>query len=255
MTRHKWFKFDAETWLSDPKLRLVSYRAKGIWIHLICLCHLSERYGYLVINKQKMCKETVRQLLNLSRTDTIHLQQLIDNGILRQDKDGFFYCHKLLKDKDLEERQREFGKKGGNPSLNPTLNPSLKPEREKESESEKTKNNNLIDIKNNNSNSVRDSLVTPTLELINNFISENNLKINPDRFFNYYEARGWKIKGEAIENWQSLALSWQESEKKGGLGDKNWLDNTKPLTRAEKSAIALDSQKETINKADYQFFK
>ena len=191
MTRHKWFKLDAETWLADPKLNMASWGAKGLWIHIICLCHISERYGYLVINRSKsgqnnaknmsnecqidvksmsnLCQINVKRMLKLGRKDAKYLQELIDLNIIKQDNEGFFYCHKLLKDKNFGEKQAEFANKRWNKNQdeNPMGDPMGDPL------PDKNKNKNKIDIREDNKEKIikKENLLS---ELLNHDYFKNN---------------------------------------------------------------------------------
>lgn len=57
------------------------------------------------------------------------------------------------------------------------------------------------------------SVVTPTLEKIQAFVGKNNFTFSPEKFFNYYNAVGWKMRGMPITDWQSLCRSWQARER------------------------------------------
>lgn len=57
------------------------------------------------------------------------------------------------------------------------------------------------------------SVVTPTLEKIQAFVKKNNFTFSPEKFFNYYNAVGWKMRGMPITDWQSLCRSWQARER------------------------------------------
>lgn len=57
------------------------------------------------------------------------------------------------------------------------------------------------------------SVVTPTLEKIQAFVKKNNFTFSPEKFYDYYNAVGWKVRGMAITDWQSLCRSWQARER------------------------------------------
>ena len=57
------------------------------------------------------------------------------------------------------------------------------------------------------------SVVTPTLEKIRAFVEKNNFTFSPEKFFDYYNAVGWKVRGMPITDWQSLCRSWQARER------------------------------------------
>lgn len=57
------------------------------------------------------------------------------------------------------------------------------------------------------------SVVTPTLEKIQAFVEKNNFTFSPEKFYDYYNAVGWKMRGMPITDWQSLCRSWQARER------------------------------------------
>lgn len=57
-----------------------------------------------------------------------------------------------------------------------------------------------------------DKTDTPTLNDVRNYVREKGLKIDPERFFLYYQSRGWRIKGDIIFDWKALVESWEKGE-------------------------------------------
>lgn len=49
------------------------------------------------------------------------------------------------------------------------------------------------------------TFVPPTIKDVVAYISDRHLKVDGRRFYEYYEARGWK----GIRNWKALARSWE----------------------------------------------
>ena len=54
---------------------------------------------------------------------------------------------------------------------------------------------------------------TPTLADITNYIICNNLSINPNRFFSYYDERGWKTGNGKPIQWQQKLQEWDFDDK------------------------------------------
>ena len=48
----------------------------------------------------------------------------------------------------------------------------------------------------------------PTLDEVRKFAEKSGLNVNPDRFYKYYQARGWKVNGDLITDWRALMESW-----------------------------------------------
>jgi hypothetical protein len=115
---HRWSKFWWQDWLADPALRMCSLEARGMWIDLLCLMHQSERSGYLQIDGKPIPHRTIALLcavdVRLVRRTTA---ELIATGVASLTPDGILYSRRMVRDSEASEQGREFGKRGGNPSL------------------------------------------------------------------------------------------------------------------------------------------
>jgi predicted phage replisome organizer len=62
---------------------------------------------------------------------------------------------------------------------------------------------------------------SPTLEEISDYIHNNNLSVNPNRFFTYYDEREWKTaKGNPIK-WEQKLQEWDYDEKQKAKANPN----------------------------------
>lgn len=55
----------------------------------------------------------------------------------------------------------------------------------------------------------------PTLAQVTAYAEERNSKVDPERFFDYYQSQGWKCGNSDITDWQAKFRSWEKSEKGG----------------------------------------
>jgi len=53
----------------------------------------------------------------------------------------------------------------------------------------------------------------PELVDVQEFFALKGLTVSPDAFFHHYEAMNWKIGGQYINDWKSLARSWDAQER------------------------------------------
>ena len=54
---------------------------------------------------------------------------------------------------------------------------------------------------------------TPTIEEVRKYVADNNLLIDADYFWKYYETAEWKdAKGKPVKNWKLKALNWNRRE-------------------------------------------
>lgn len=55
--------------------------------------------------------------------------------------------------------------------------------------------------------------IVPTLQEVKDYVAQNNLKINPEKFFEYYDRIDWKDKYGRRINWKSVADYWNKTER------------------------------------------
>lgn len=129
MPKDPWMKFYPTDWLADAKLNTCSLAAQGLLIKLMCLMHQSEEPGRLLINGNPPSNHTLYPLCNChSNTLSKLLDELLQKGVLKTDENGVIYCPRMVRDRTFRDKQREHGKRGGNPALKrQTLKGSLIP--------------------------------------------------------------------------------------------------------------------------------
>ena len=54
--------------------------------------------------------------------------------------------------------------------------------------------------------------VKPKLEDIRDFCFEKNINIDVDRFFNYYESKGWKVGVSPMKDWKAAVRNWAKND-------------------------------------------
>jgi hypothetical protein len=112
------FQFYPEDWLSNTKLAVCPVAAHGLLINMMCYMHQSEKYGYLLINGVKPDHKTIIKLLRMNHRSFIHnLSILLENGVIKQDDEGVYFCRRMIDDQHLRDIRRASGSKGGTQRL------------------------------------------------------------------------------------------------------------------------------------------
>ena len=156
LSKQPYFPLYVRDYMSDERLSFCSLGAVGLFFRLICIMHLSEQYGYYLINKNslknlarfsrkkdtrsgaekgvlegsKECSESAREALvnalstqlskSTSNTKTAvknALNELIDAGILVLSENGF-YQPEMVKMDELSQKKSISGKKGADVTNN-----------------------------------------------------------------------------------------------------------------------------------------
>ena len=79
--------------------------------------------------------------------------------------------------------------------------------------------NNNRTKKQSNKETKKQVFIRPSLDDVRQYIRENYLSVDPERFFDYYEANGWKISGKSqMKDWKAAVRNWnrRDQEKKPG---------------------------------------
>ena len=62
--------------------------------------------------------------------------------------------------------------------------------------------------------------IKPTIEEIEKYCIERKNGVNATKFFNYYEANGWKVGKNSMKNWKAAVRTWEQNNyDKGGVNN------------------------------------
>lgn len=79
--------------------------------------------------------------------------------------------------------------------------------------------NNNRTKKQGNKETKKQVFIRPSLDDVREYIAQNYLPVDPERFFDYYEANGWKISGKSqMKDWKAAVRNWSHREKEKPAG-------------------------------------
>lgn len=121
MASQPWLKFYPSDWRADPCLRLCGLGARGLWIEMLAIMHEADPRGQLVIKGNAITSQQLASLVG-APVDQVEsaLSELENSGVFSRKKNGTIYSRRMEKDENLSRKNRENGKKGGNPTLSKT---------------------------------------------------------------------------------------------------------------------------------------
>lgn len=104
-----------DDYLADEKLGLCSLAARGLWMHLLCLMHKSDRRGYLQqANGQPCTTEQIARSAGCSADEAAHLlRELIDSGAASATEHGVIFNRRMVHDERVRLAHSKAGQKGG----------------------------------------------------------------------------------------------------------------------------------------------
>lgn len=213
MARNRMIKKEV---LEDSKIGKLSYTAKwlfiGLWIIADDEGYLQNDYDWIKIkcfpyNPEVDMQKVLKELFDLNLINE-------NNGII---KILNFLKHQTINRPVESElcniyRQKSMSNHG---IINEHSHLNIN-KKEKEVEEEIEIKEKLKEIK-----TTRVIFVKPLKSEISNYITEQNLKVEPDNFFDYYESNGWKVGKVPMKDWKATLRNWDRKNKQPKKAFKN----------------------------------
>lgn len=116
--KNPWLKFFPADWRADPRVRMCSLAARGLWFEMLCVMHESSPYGHLLIGGKSPADA---QLAVLAGTDAHEISSLLSelegHHVFSRTKEGVIYSRRMIRDEKRASLARKNGRRGGNPAL------------------------------------------------------------------------------------------------------------------------------------------
>ena len=76
-----------------------------------------------------------------------------------------------------------------------------------------------------NNSTPRRKIIPPELEWVKEYCKERNNKVDPEKFFDFYESKGWKVGKEKMKDWEASVRTWEKDDNKKQEPKKNDFKN------------------------------
>jgi hypothetical protein len=118
MKKGPWVKWYWSDWRSDPKLRMCSIAARGLWAEMLALMQEAVPYGHLLVSGRA---PTDAQLAVLAGMPAEQVSPLLGEleaaDVFSRTRAGVIYSRRMVRDEKKSKTAQKNGKSGGNPSL------------------------------------------------------------------------------------------------------------------------------------------
>ncbi len=208
-----YFRFTSQEW-QNGDISLESYELKGLFID-IC--------AYYWV---KDCSLTKAMLEKRFRDASELLNQLFELGIIDLDKNKEYVQINFLDEQfdvlsEARKRRQNAGKKGGKQRAS---NAKAKPkqclsynDKDKDNDNDKDK-----EVKKEKTK----KFIKPKIDEIKAYCQERNNNVDPEKFFNYYESKGWFIGKNKMKNWKAAIRTWEKNNfEKNKNSNQNYLQH------------------------------
>ena len=83
-------------------------------------------------------------------------------------------------------------------------------------------NDNKVKNENNDKKGCRDKtprFIPPTLDDIKNYVAERGLSCDAEKFFDFYQSKGWMVGKNKMKDWRAAVRNWARTEKQDNKRD------------------------------------
>lgn len=109
MGKNPWMKFYPTDWRADPKLRMCSLAARGLWMELIAVAHEASPYGHVLVNGNAPDIAALARMVGVSESE---MQSLVDeldrNGVFSRTRSGIIYSRRMVRDAKKSATGRKY---------------------------------------------------------------------------------------------------------------------------------------------------
>lgn len=112
-----WVKWKFEDWRGDPRLRMCSLAARGLWADLLAYMHEGEPYGHFTIDGKVPELQDVARLVGAPAKDVRQAYaELERHGVFSRTAEGVPYSRRLVRDREMADVGRTFAEKRWSPT-------------------------------------------------------------------------------------------------------------------------------------------
>jgi len=85
----------------------------------------------------------------------------------------------------------------------------------------------------------KEKFTKPTIEEINSYCKERKNNVDPDRFYNFYESKGWYVGKNKMKDWKACVRTWEKNTSQDSKTPE-WFNEeqvVKPLSKEEQEEM------------------
>ena len=230
----KWIKLNVDMF-DDEKIKIIQAMPDGdallvVWIKLIALAGKTNDGGYIYISENIPYTEDMLAVIMNKPLLTIRLamETFTNLNMIENDVKGIYLVNfekyqSLEKMQKIKEQTRQRVQKHRENQRLLQCNADV---------TQDVTQCNAIDIDKDidrdidkeNNNKPQKRFTKPTLEEVQAYCQERNNNVDAQRWYNHYEAVGWKVGKNPMKDWKASVRTWERSNANG-----NNKPNSKPV--------------------------
>lgn len=213
---NQWFKFYGGEYLTDSKVGRLNGNERSAWLTLLCMASMDGGVIKYLSTEDLLMKSGIR-FNPYDTTEWDDMQNVLKTfenyKMVKVREDGSVEILNWEKRQEhnmtVAERMAKSRAKKKEESADVTINVTNVTSEEKRIEE------NRIDISRTVAEATpKPKFQKPTIEEIKAYIKEKNYNVDANRFFNFYESKGWKVGKNPMVSWKASVATWQKDEPK-----------------------------------------
>lgn len=84
----------------------------------------------------------------------------------------------------------------------------------------------------------------PTIEEIDSYVKAKGYKVNAERFFYFYESKGWKVGKNKMKSWKASVATWNTKEESSACNENDKNRNKYGKSNTNFRAVSPDTAKQ-----------
>ena len=144
--------------------------------------------------------------------DEVEGRESIAFDFIREDIDRTEAAYKAKCEKNRNNRLSALN----NDRQQSTTTVNDRVQKEKEKEKEKEKDKEVIPPR---------RFTPPTVEQVQAYCKERGNAVDPQRFVDFYTAKGWRVGNQPMKDWKAAVRTWERGDNNGRVASGNCADN------------------------------
>ena len=219
--RYYWLRLKRD-FFKRHDIRIIEAMPNGkdyILFYLKLLCESVDHDGSLRFNEQIPYNEDMLATITNTNVDIVRSAIKVFSQLQMMEilDDGTFYMNEVQKmigsetewakkKRIYRESQKALTQKRQKEDSTRTIEDNVRQEKEKDIEIDIEKDNKKEKDK-------KKKFVPPTVNEVEQYITEKGYHIDPIAFVNFYQSKGWKIGKNPMVNWKSAVVTWEQKRK------------------------------------------
>lgn len=88
-----------------------------------------------------------------------------------------------------------------------------------------------VSVSVNKKTKAKKRFISPSVEEVKEYCSERNNTVDPEKFVDYYESKGWMVGKNKMKDWKSAVRNWERSSFNNNQSNQSGLSLLKDLAR------------------------